>query len=286
VAPLKFSNRYLYPKLHPYEGLRGNLPIVNPSFYVGIEVEAEGVAHSYAHSSIPGSWKITDDGSLKDAGAEYVTVPIKFKYIEMELRRLFWAIPKASFSSRTSIHVHMNARDFTDEELMKFLLLYLIYERNLYTFSGDRWLNNFCIPLHSNPEMARVALYRCKTDSSDAISWCKYHGLNLLPLMGEPGSSNKYGTLEFRHMIGNNNVEYIMDWCNIILSLKLAAKKMSVSSILQDLIDDSVLSPQFTHQVFGQWGKCLGLDNPVEFSKLKESILATKILCLSSGVLV
>ena len=282
---LKFSNRFLYSPLKKYDGLIGKLPLVNPLIYLGIEVEAEHVSNKYPPIQIPGSWNVTDDGSLKEWGGEYVSRPIRFKYIEMELRRLFMAIPKAVFSPRTSIHIHMNSRDFTGEELLNFLLLYLIFERNLYDFSGNRWLNNFCIPLHSNTHMAKNAIDRIGVGVLENIPWCKYHGLNILPLTGEEGSSSNYGTIEFRHMVGNNNVEYIMNWCNLIVSLKLAAKKMSREFILDALQYDKCTFVSFVIAVFGDWSHLLQLYLPKNSSMLKESILGTKIICLETGLL-
>lgn len=283
MAQLKFSNKILYPPLRTYEGLIGKLPLVNPFIYLGLEVEAEQVADKYNPNDIPGSWNVTDDGSLKEYGMEFVSRPIRFKYIEMELRRLFGAIPKAVFSPRTSIHVHMNSRDFTNDELLKFLILYLIFERNLYSFAGNRWLNNFCIPLHSNSHLVRDILSLCVTDKLlNSLPWCKYHGLNLLPLVGEEGSSNRYGTIEFRQMIGTNNIEYIIDWCNLIVCLKLAAKKFSSKELLQILMENQCTSQQFINSVFGEWSNKLNLNNSDNLSKLKESILGTKIICLDS----
>lgn len=282
MEQLKFSNKFLYPPLKSYDGLMGKLPLVNPSIYLGLEVEAEQVSNKYSSTSIPGSWMTTDDGSLKEYGAEYVSRPIRFKYIEMELRRLYWAIPNAVFSPRTSIHIHMNSRDFTNEELMKFLLLYLIFERNLYDFAGNRWLNNFCIPLHSNTGMVQDVLKQCSNNALDTIHWCKYHGLNLLPLVGEEGSSQRYGTIEFRQMAGTNSVETIIDWCNLIVCLKLAAKKMTREFILASLMENRCSSDEFVNSVFGAWGSKFYLYNPDNFSKLKESILGTKIICLDT----
>src|SRR5687768_833429 len=282
---LKFSNRFLYPSLQSYEGLRGKLPIVNPSIYLGLEVEAEHVSNKYSHNAIPGSFGVTDDGSLKEWGTEYVSAPIRFKYVEIELRRLFGAIPKAVFSPRTSIHVHMNCRDFTNEELMKFLILYLIFERNLYEYSGGRWLNNFCIPLHSNSEMVEKLLIQCQGADISELHWCKYHGLNVLPLLGEQGSSERIGTIEFRHMIGNNNVDYIMNWCNMILCLKLGAKKMPLNVLLHHIKSNACISTTFISTIFGEWGKLFDLNCSRNLSLLKESVLGTKIICNKTALI-
>lgn len=282
---LKFSNRFTYPKLYNYEGLLGKIPVANGSFYLGLEVETEGTSHRLGEIIIPGSFKPVEDGSLKAHGMEFVTVPIRFKYVEMELRRLFGAIPFATFSPRTSIHVHMNARDFTDDELVKFLLLYLVFERNLYKFSGDRWHNNFCIPLHMNPAGAANALHKTLAGSlGNGFGWCKYYGLNLLPLIGEQGSSERIGTIEFRHMTGNKEVEWIMNWCNLILSLKIAAKRMPLSSIRIAIGNSETASPNFVEEVFKQWTHGI-LSNHESMDMIMESTFATKCIMQAVGLL-
>lgn len=287
VEHLKFSNRYTYPKLHSYEGLIGKVPLAGGSFYLGLEVETENIKTGVS-TYIPGSFKAVEDGSLKVYGVEFVTVPIRFKYIEMELHRLFGAIPNAQFTPRTSIHVHMNARDFTDAELVKFLLLYLIFERNLYSFSGDRWNNNFCIPLHMAPSMVAQVLRRAHVNALGGIDWCKYHGLNLLPLVGEPGSSDRIGTIEFRQMAGTNVIQYILDWCNLIVSMKLAAKKLKTSDIVEAIVQNKTVTHEFIHSVFHQWTHLVaapngGLDAGIKM--IEESTLGTKCIVYSSGLL-
>jgi|SRR5687768_17220637 len=284
MESLPFSNRVLYPKLKTYDGLMGKIKLASPFIYLGVEVEAENVSHFYSQYSIPGSWRIVEDGSLKVHGSEYVTVPIKFKYIEMELRRLFDAIPKAEFSPRTSIHIHVNSRDFTDQELFRFLVLYLIFERNLYKFAGDRWLNNFCVPIHSSPGNIGTILRHCHGNVLSNISWCKYYGLNLLPLLGEEGSSCRYGTIEFRHMIGNNDVEYIMNWCNLILSLKLAAKSCTNEFLMSSLLMNETTSLAFIDLIFKDWATHIA-SMPMASQMIEESSLATKIYLAQAGIL-
>lgn len=282
MGKLKFSNRFPYPKLREYDGLVGKLPVASPFVYLGLEVEVENVKG--IHNIVPGSWEVVEDGSLKYRGNEYVTVPIRFRYIEMELRRLFGNMSSAVFSVRTSIHVHVNSRDLTSTELINFLLLYMIYERSLYNYAGDRWNNNFCMPLHGSPQMVESFLKQCMLEEFNSITWCKYFGLNLLPLIGDSeGGSNRIGTIEFRHMIGNNRVEYIVDWCNLILRLKLAAKRMETKVILEAIRRNATYDSLFLTAVFDQWAPLLNLNG------IQESTLGTKLICshvslLSKGI--
>lgn len=250
-----FSDQVRYPKLNTYKGLYGKIPIRYPDIYIGVEIEAENISRSL--QSYPGSFKAVDDGSLKMLGKEFVTVPIKLKYLEQELDRLFKAIPTAVFSSRTSIHIHMNARDFTVDNLLTFLLLYTIFERPLYRFSGDRWGNNFCIPLRHSPYRLLGLLEYCslRMDNlnylfGDGIQWDKYLGLNIGPLMGIRDSSSRYGTIEFRHMKGNNDVGKIINWCNLITCLKFFSKTATLSQIIEYIKKGDI---SYTQDIFKEW---------------------------------
>lgn len=254
-----FGNAWRYPKLNPYAGLEGKIPLRYDDIYMGIEVEAENVTNN--RLSIPGSFKEVSDGSLKLHGMEFVTVPIKLLYLEKELERLFGAIPKADFSSRTSIHVHMNARDFTLQNLLDFLKIYTLFERNLYRFSGDRWTNNFCIPFQQAPDYLINFLNRYRNIEPETptegqimqqpFRWSKYLGLNISPITGTQECPNKYGTIEFRQMKGNNNTHHIVEWCNIIACIKFYVRSVD-SKKLDELIFTNK-GHTITSDVFRSW---------------------------------
>src|SRR4030042_4305971 len=178
----KFSHILKYKPLSNYEGLEGRIPCRAKTTYVGIEVELEGVRTKH---STPSSWKTVEDGSLKIDGVEFVTIPIKFCYLEKELERLFGSLHTSTISSRCSIHVHMNARDFTMDELYVFLILYIIFERSLYRLSGDRWNNIFCVPLTTAIEkVASVIKDITNGIPLHSLYWWKYLGVNLSNLSG------------------------------------------------------------------------------------------------------
>jgi len=221
------SNLYRYHGLSKYQGLGGKTPVRADTTFVGVEVELEKVT---IHSMPSGTWKMTEDGSLKIQGMEFVTIPIQFKYLEVELERLFAGI-SGEPSTRCSIHVHINARDFTITELKNFILLYLIFERGFYNFSGNRRDNNFCIPLSYYPYVVKHFLSQLDKGIFYP-KWYKYYGFNLAPLFGGD-SSDSIGTIEFRHMKGTKDVAYILNWINLIVSLKISAKKMKTSEILE-----------------------------------------------------
>lgn len=233
---LKFSDRYSYKPLSKYIGLLGNTPMVSPPTYVGVEIELE---HCNFDNKIPPTWDKVEDPSLKIGGMEYVIRPIQVKYLEVELLRLFRGIPESKPTIRCSTHVHLNVRDFTLEELEKFLILYLVFERSLYRVSGDRWNNNFCVPLYNYP-MAIRQLFMYLSKGKFCEEWYKYFGLNLSPIYG--GESSKIGTVEFRHLRGTKEIGLILLWVNLIVSLKRAAKRMDIAHLKQRIINMNTTS--------------------------------------------
>jgi hypothetical protein len=218
---------YSYKNLSKYVGLIGKIPCRADTTFVGVEIELEGVEEN----SVPhGVWDRKEDGSLKDHGMEYVTIPIQFKYLEVELERLFNGLKSFKVTSRCSTHVHLNARDLTINEYKVFILLYLIFEKSLYNVSGKRWKNNFCVPLRTSLETVRNYFQKINTNSIEDGKWYKYFGLNISPLFG--GESQRLGTIEFRHLEGCTDIKRIISWINLIISLKITAKKIKYIDML------------------------------------------------------
>lgn len=246
------SDCFQYPPLKDYSGLIGKTLMHSGETFLGIEVEAEAIGNNLV---FPPSWIVIEDGSLKVKGAEFYTVPIKAKYLEVELNRLFSAIPNPLFSNRTSVHVHMNARDFNKEELEVFVCLYIIFEKALFKYSGGRNQNNFCVPLYMAHSYVYDLFEKLSSESFtinllNNCHWSKYLALNLLPIWGADGVK-RIGTIEFRHMKGNNDIKYILGWCNLIISLKLFAKRTSLEDLFKNYVNARNYS--IAKDVFKNW---------------------------------
>ncbi len=271
-----------YEPLSKYKGLLGTLPIVGGYTYIGLEVELEHIPRSDYKNLSESTWRVCDDGSLKDSGKEFVTIPIKFKYLEMELNRLFSGLSKPLVSTRCSTHVHINVREMTTEELGVFILLYSIFERAFYRFSGDRWNSNFCIPLFASPYYPKRLLKHLFNEKISPrefeISWYKYLGFNVCPIIGSDGSGVQ-GTVEFRHMEGTTDPKYIINWINLIVSLKLASKRFNLETMKGILLtmnaDSSYIS--LTQSIFGEFANLL-LQQPTFKRDIESCITATKKL--------
>ena len=251
---ITLADVWTYKKLKPYEGLEGRTPIVNGHTYVGVEIELE----EFDNTNTPATWSKVKDDSLKLDGQELITIPIKFKYLEVELDRLIQGIVHYHASTRCSIHIHLNIRDMTKEELNVFLLLYLIFEKSLFKFTGDRWKSNYCTPLYNNPDIvSNFIKAELGFNNYNTLIWYKYSALNLSPIFG--GESTKLGTAEFRHLKGNLDKELILNWCNLIVSLKTAAKNMTLLSLHEHIETMNTTSGYYwlAEHVFTKWSRLL-----------------------------
>ena len=246
------SKLYSYKPLKNYTGLMGSIPVKNKDVFVGVEIELENVFNGYKL----GTYQKVTDNSLKINGAELVTVPIKMKYLEVELRRLFGGLNSDTLvTKRCSVHVHMNVRDMTPNQVLNLVMLYMIFERSLYRVSGDRWNSNFCVPLAQAYNLVNE-LFK-NWDHVLSWFWEKYTGLNLCPIYG--GESHCIGTVEFRQLHGTTSVEEIMMWCNMITALKRAAQDIPQEEILDiiktiDSVDEYRL---LARRIFGSYAKFL-----------------------------
>ena len=204
------------------------LSILNRGCGVEIEVEnAIGVSGG-------GYWTTTGDNSLRENGIEYLTrygwrvgnIKRALECLEEDFdnKRKANKHPLFTFSERTSVHVHLDVRQFTNEQLSNLLVLYTLFEKPLFNYVlRHREHNVFCVPLTESDLMGE----------SNAIwdlvmEWDKYCAVNLKSL-------RTLGTVEFRHMQGNCDAKYIWEWI-LLLSLLVRAAERMPSKDLRNMI--------------------------------------------------
>lgn len=260
--------------------------------HVGIEVEIEKInAISEFAPLLQPTWNIVADGSLRNMGYEFVSIPIRGDNIYKALRGLRVLFekytPKYEFSERTSIHVHVNARRLTLEQLFCLLLTYIVVERSLFRFveaSGfirDR--NIFCAPIQDSKWYLNlhelISLWEDKKYEKFLHvllhSWRKYTSLNIIPLQ-------KLGTLEFRHMGGTMDLDLLMNWINILLSLRRYAENSSAERIMSHIENLNTNSNYagFMEEVFGQYAHLF--NEPLFSSRIEEGIIQIKECIVSA----
>jgi hypothetical protein len=223
---------------------------------IGIEVEVENVKPTAA--KLNRAWALKNDGSLRNDGYEFVTQPIEAHYAPPALHHLLkeYLSTECCFSPRTSVHVHLNMKDFDTEQVIDFLVVYSVFERLLYRFAGrGRIKNIYCVPV---TETHLLRYFVSTGVRGIANFWSKYTGLNLLPL-------RELGTVEFRHMHGTFDVEKLSLWIGMITSLKEYIRKTPTKEIRATLfqMNDTYDFESFMRTVFGEYAQHL---------KLKKSI--------------
>lgn len=213
---------------------------------IGIEVEVEGVSEP---PHIPG-WRAIQDGSLRNNGIEYVfNAPIGGKAAETRINKLHEGLSDIDkdFSIRTSVHVHMDARDMTWKQVCDLVTLYAITEPYLFAVCGqEREESIYALSLYRGQQQVDnlSRIIRLGPEALNERLWTKYSAVNLLSL-------RSLGSLEFRGHEGTCDKDVLINWVNHLLSLKkfVMNPENSVAS-LPVLLSAQGLTP-FLRKIFG-----------------------------------
>jgi len=211
-------------------------------------------------------WNITNDGSLRDVGLEFVSKPVAGDNIRTAIESLEFVLQhrysRSRPSHRTGIHVHVNANDLNTSQLFGWMALYQVFERALYQFSGKREKNIYCLPTWAwskNQDVALGMLYHTPRDAAIYMGTNshKYAGMNTLPLFEK-------GTLEFRQMHTTKEFNKIGLWVEFLTKIKLyAANNVRDQKTLEEFylhlseLNTSSEYTQLAMQVFGNNGQQL-----------------------------
>lgn len=238
-----------------------------PDTKLGLEFEFEDVLMGL--DAVPVElqpyWAMHPEPSLKRHGMEFVFAQPMFGKDVMDAleclleaaRNYKWACTK-----RTGFHVHMDVRNLEHPQLVGFNLIYAIIEPVLFRWIGDRREDSiFCIPWYKAwAEVQHIgrllSLLNKQSDQTkgQAENCARYAGLNLQALA-------KYGSVEFRHMKTTLDINRLMAWINMILSIKQAALLMPTSdgAILEMAERDG--GRRFVGRVFGELAPLLDYPN-------------------------
>lgn len=215
----------------------------NPLPIIGIEIETENILYEYFVNHF---WNVKEDHSLRNNGIEFTSKPLE--QIEIEpalhyLKRQLEVKNKPDMSPRTSVHIHVNCRDFTWDQIKTIILLYSIFEHHFYNIAGKNRENSiFCVPLYKT-EFIKNLLY----SNLEHLIWSKYCGINILPLM-------EFGTIEFRHLYGTLDPLTILEWIDNIGCLISYATKTNFKSLvnkIENMNSDSSYAKLYT-TIFGE----------------------------------
>jgi hypothetical protein len=245
----------LYEKAHDH--WKEIIPLVSETDEIGIEIEVEKVESMQAINY--GVWVNHADGSLRNNGVEFVSLPIKGKRIHYALNQFFDALGKNyHFSPRTSIHIHVNVLDLLPKQIGALTMTYVPFERILYRFvGGSRDKSNFAVPVSDTDFSSFIKLFTADEWALfGSLESRRYLGLNI-------DAVRKYGTLEFRHLGGTDDKTRIVRWINLIFKLKQFVEKNSFDEIkarIDKLNTDSQYT-SFFNDVFGDVGWYLDQSN-------------------------
>lgn len=186
----------------------------DPRLY-GVEFEVE-------HATVvelPG-WRPTSDGSLRDNGVEYVfDGPANYTQSVERVEALgamlqeFATDTRFVHSTRTSVHVHANATDFTLDNFKKLARIYALVEAAAF----DKWgvgrdATPYCVPLHDSDHYLHGILtsryiediihrYAGRSSKYSAFSLCRI---------------SDFGTVEFRMFRGTNDTQVILEYLEFV----------------------------------------------------------------------
>lgn len=181
-------------------------------FRIGVEYEVESVKQVKEDLLVDRGVSITKDGSLRNGGLEFITQPESKIVSLLTFKRLFEniALGPDPFTSRTSIHIHMNVAAMEDKHFLSLLYTYAALEPVFFNYVGkERQHNIHCVPL-SDTYLSKY--YRSKSVEALVNKWSKYTALNIKPVTTQ-------GSIEFRHMFGTNDYSKFLSWVEMIEKL-------------------------------------------------------------------
>jgi hypothetical protein len=277
----------------------------------GVEIEAEGIRYDFNDSKnihngrffeldVPETqslshWSAVKDGSLRN-GVEFIfkgpkSYAASIKALE-QIQSLFDLAAQQEkpiiLSDRCSVHVHLDCRELTKNEVVNFIFCYLLIERILFNCVDIfRQKNTYCRPLNDSVfsgilmELLRVSseeqrsIYNYITRSCD-----KYSALNLLPL-------TSYGSIEFRHHQGTTNTADIIKWIDLIRALKDTALSSDILDLLN--IYDTLGYRSLLSHIFPDRPDLIDLPNSSDLVYsgvvgVREILLADKLRDINSVV--
>lgn len=216
---------------------------------IGLEFENE-LPNCVDFGGISG-WRFHQENSLRDFGYEFVSTNPKprsqlEKFVESLFRRIqvkldeYEEITKfkmtPSNSIRTSVHVHLNARNLTYIQVLNFAIVYWLLEDFMTAFCGEtRRGNLFCLRMrdavmqkhHVVSELKNLVPYSSQAFNDNQ----RYASLNLAAI-------RKFGSFESRLMRGTTDINVVMTWVDCLLAIyKFALEFKTPRDIKQDFLN-------------------------------------------------
>ena len=123
---------------------------------------------------------------------------------------------------------------------------------------GNREKNTFCTKL-TDTNYVKMYSQLSQNPQNVVNAWAKYTALNLAPIASK-------GTIEFRHLCGSINKDYIIGWINLISCLKGMAKKNTAQALSNEIcmLNTDSAYDDFAFRVFGKYTVSLLTEGYIE----------------------
>lgn len=228
-------------KIHEITMNRQQVAIIPELF--GVEIEVENVA---IPDTDPTIWTVIEDGSLRNNGFEFVTVPCTYDELTQGVEKFFVWFSQHNYqaSIRTSTHVHYNVLNYDTAELAAALTVYSLMEPLLFRYCGQiREENIYCVPWYRAPQEARYVRALVEGRMSLVDLSCKYSALYLEPLL-------RFGTVEFRHAPVFTDAYSTMQWVDMVRAVMTEGRKFANGEEVINTYDDMGVD-RFVARIFG-----------------------------------
>lgn len=212
------------------EDFRPHPALVSPDA-LGVELELEGfTARSIedAQRHLHPLWTTTQDGSLRNGGVELITNGgLGGEQLHAAFERVSFLLERINYDAswRCSTHMHINMRDFTVNQVVRFMLVYAACEPVLFAHCGKfRYSSNFCVPIADSLPFHKKLISRLYDNAvatrAAAQHTVKYTAMNFQPLFGDGRTRPALGTVEFRGgRPMTTTAEFVLQ-ANLLLSIK------------------------------------------------------------------
>lgn len=260
--------------INPLQFHTGESTILTPSQrYIAAEIEVDGM-HGHL-TEIRSSFKdlnkvikkwnasVVRDGSLSGDGFEINTAPARGISFENQIQEICNSISaNAIITERCGLHIHVDARDLTYEDIKALIALYKSIERGLFlTQPKERRKSEYCLPcgdIYSKESDLDYAVYskehskeRIEEMKKNKYATARYFALNL-------HSWFYRGTVESRLHTGTVNAEEIIAWGSLLAMMLDAAKeryKPVGTTSKQKLLNLTVMNPSVHSYVVSRLAK-------------------------------
>lgn len=207
---------------------------------VGIEIEAEGFdelcIEDFNETESSRWWHTKPDGSLRNEGVEFCSVVMFGKTVVDALEAVRPSLSRCDINWRAGIHVHVDVRELSVNELGRVCSLYGMLERLIFAWEGNnRQDSNFCVPWYicNDAAAALGEIINASGKAQGAVNSYQFRALNRL---GKYSALNvvpvtTQGSIEFRMMQTTDDLDKILDFVNICTTIVGVCKQVEDSPL-------------------------------------------------------